>query len=110
MQFYYNSLTPAEHELIEKFISNLTTNKHVIQIYLYGSREQGQSNELSDIDVAVIVDNKESIHSIEKAVEKWINLQEFFLLFHPIVLDKNSLMRSPIGYSIRQGKLLWLRK
>jgi predicted nucleotidyltransferase len=105
-----NGLTPVEQELITHFIQAVTSNSHVIQIYLYGSREKGQSDELSDLDVAVIVDKPESIRKTEKIVEQWINNQDYLILFHPVVLDKNSLMKSPVGYSVSQGRLLWTKQ
>jgi predicted nucleotidyltransferase len=101
-------LTPVEERVIKNFIQCLTTDSSIHAIYLYGSRQKALSHELSDIDIAVIVEKRETVRHIQKKIESWLNDQDFFIFFHPIVFD--SLCYSRIGKEITKGHLLWKKE
>ncbi len=113
-----DTLTPIEQMMIDKFISLSTNAIDIESIYLFGSRAKGEGRIESDIDIAVIVKNKEVLKGItRKVIELSITVEEELhvsgeLTLSPIVL-KQSLLKTNIGIgkTIREeGILLWSKK
>lgn len=113
-----DTLTPIEQMMIDKFISLSTNAIDIESIYLFGSRAKGEGRIESDIDIAVIVKNKEALKGItHKVIELSIKVEEELdvsgeLTLSPIVL-KQSLLKTNIGIgkTIREeGILLWSKK
>lgn len=113
-----DSLTAIEHKLIDRFMSLSTKIKDIESIYLFGSRARAEGHIESDIDVAVIVKNKEMVKKItSKVIELAINVEEETdvsgeLMLSPIVINE-SLFKTKIGIGKRireEGILLWSKK
>ncbi|MEW6527545.1 MAG: nucleotidyltransferase domain-containing protein [Spirochaetota bacterium] len=103
-------LTPYEEQLISRFIDYITGYNEVTGVVLYGSRSKGLSNEYSDVDVAVIVEQLSDFKRLEKLIEQWIIDNSPEILVHFLVVDTNSLDTSAIGKEIKKGYTLWLRQ
>lgn len=113
-----DSLTAIEHKLIDRFMSLSTKIKDIESIYLFGSRARAEGHIESDIDVAVIVKNKEMVKKItSKVIELAINVEEETdvsgeLMLSPIVINE-SLLKTKIGIGKRireEGIILWSKK
>lgn len=113
-----DTLTPIEEMLIDRFIQTITGSKDIESIYLFGSRARGKGSIESDIDIAVIVKDKERIKRITSlVVDLSIKIEEEMdvsgeLLLSPIVIDESLLKaRLGIGKIIKEeGILLWSKR
>jgi len=103
-------LTPLEVRVVREFLSFVTVLFGIDKIFLYGSRSEMESTEWSDIDIAIVVEDKEHIREVEKKVESWIINSSPELLIHPTVIDKEALKNRGIGERIKQGILLWQKE
>gem|GEM_PF-1292870 len=105
----FDRLTPYEKKVIEDLLSYLKRLEFVEALFLYGSRSSGRSNEWSDMDVAVIVKNRNYVRVTEKLIEKW-NIESLpEIMLHVIVINQDDLKNTVIGKEITKGKPLWLR-
>lgn len=113
-----DALTKMEQMMIEKFISLITNTMDIEAIHLFGSRAKVEGHKESDIDIAIIVKNKEAIKEItQEVIESSIKVEEDLdvsgkLMLSPIVIDESLLKTNfGIGKSIREeGILLWSKK
>jgi predicted nucleotidyltransferase len=113
-----NTLTKMEQMMIEKFVSFITNTIDIEAIYLFGSRAKVEGHKESDIDIAIIVKNKEAIKEItRRVIESSIKVEEDLdvsgkLMLSPIVIDESLLKTTfGIGKSVREeGILLWSKK
>lgn len=113
-----DTLTPIEEMLIDRFIQTVTGSKDIESLYLFGSRARGKGSIESDIDIAVVVKDKERIKRITSlVVDLSIKIEEEMdvsgkLLLSPIVIDESLLKaRLGIGKIIREeGILLWSKR
>ncbi|MGB9715229.1 MAG: nucleotidyltransferase domain-containing protein [Thermodesulfovibrionales bacterium] len=115
---FIDTLTQMEQMMIEKFILLITNTIHVEAIYLFGSRARIEGHKESDIDIAIIVKNKEEIKDItQMAIESSIKIEEELgvsgeLILSPIVIDE-SMLKTNFGIARRikeEGALLWSRR
>lgn len=100
-------LTPYEKTVIKGFIDFFSGFSVVGSIVLYGSRSKGISNEYSDIDIAVVVDEATHVKDIEKKIEQWNITNSPEILIHFLVIDNDGLYKTEIGREILQGDMLW---
>lgn len=113
-----DTLTPTEEMLIDRFIQTITGSKDIESLYLFGSRARGKGSIESDIDIAVVVKDKERIKRVTSlVVDLSIKIEEEMdvsgkLLLSPIVIDESLLKaRIGIGKIIREeGILLWSKR
>lgn len=108
-----SKLSPYEIYILNKFISYIGEKSFLDKLVLFGSRSlsEGYSNEESDMDIAVIVADKNDIKNMEELIENWINKSDITgFLFHPLVVDKKTYKKIPLGKSIDRGDILWNRK
>lgn len=106
-------LSPYEANILNEFISYMEEKSFLDKLVLFGSRSlsKGYSDEESDMDIAVIVADKKDIKNTEELIENWINKSDITgFLFHPLVVDKKTYKKIPLGKSIDSGDLLWSRK
>jgi predicted nucleotidyltransferase len=113
-----DTLTKTEQMLIDRFILLIIREIVVESIYLFGSRAKAKGHLWSDIDLAIVVRDKEHIkETTQKAIELSIKAEEELdiigeLMLSPIVINK-SLLNADIGIgkTIREeGILLWSRE
>lgn len=100
-------LTPTEAGLLNSFTGCMIKAAGILYIYLYGSRAAMISNEISDIDVAVIVED-EKIKELQEKLEAWIfanNITE--IQFHPIIVGLKAFSLTRFGENIKKGVMLW---
>jgi len=105
----FERLTPYEKKIIEDLLSYLGRLEFVEALYLYGSRSSGRSNEWSDMDVAVIVKDKEYVRIAERLIEKWNIETSPEIMLHFIVITQEALRTTVIGKEIMKGEVLWSR-
>ncbi len=105
----FERLTPYEKKVIEDLLSYLVRLESVEALFLYGSRSSGRSNEWSDMDVAIIVRDKEYVRITERLIEKWNIETSPEIMLHFIVIDQEALRKTLIGKEIMKGELLWSR-
>jgi Nucleotidyltransferase domain. len=72
-------LTPYEETVIRSYIEYFSSFTMIGSIVLYGSRSKGISNEYSDVDIAVVVDEATHVKEIEKKLINgiFLNLQKY---------------------------------
>ncbi|GAB4111765.1 MAG: hypothetical protein Kow00102_19930 [Spirochaetota bacterium] len=105
-----SKLTPYEEKLINDFVEYITSVPYVNSIVVYGSRSKGVSNEYSDVDIAVVIDNLHNSKKVEKLIEQWNIDNSPEILVHFLVIDTNNLHSSAIGKEIEKGDAVWLRQ
>ena len=100
-------LTPLEQRALDAFLSFVGGLEGVLAVYLYGSRQRGESSEESDLDVLVLCD-RGSTGRIRRAVERWRADRELAELevLHPVVVSVGQ--ETPLQTDvIQKGVLLW---
>ncbi|MGB4269014.1 MAG: nucleotidyltransferase domain-containing protein [Spirochaetota bacterium] len=103
-------LTPYEEKLIGDFLEYISGVLYVNSVIVYGSRSKGASNEYSDVDIAVVIDDAQYTKKVEKLIEQWNINNSPQILIHFLVIDTNSLHSSAIGKEIKNGDTVWLRQ
>jgi predicted nucleotidyltransferase len=51
-------LTPYEENLIADFVEYINGVSYINSVIVYGSRSKGASNQYSDVDIAVVIDDE----------------------------------------------------
>ncbi|MCX8123679.1 MAG: nucleotidyltransferase domain-containing protein [Spirochaetes bacterium] len=103
-------LTPYEEQLISSFVEYISSFNQVTSVIVYGSRSKGQSNEYSDVDVAIVVEQTSDVKKLEKIIEQWNIDVSPEILLHFLVIDTNGLHTVAIGKEILEGDIVWLRQ
>ncbi len=112
------TLTPLEEVLINRFIEVISSSKDVESVYLFGSRARGEGDIESDIDIAVVVKDREMIKDVtRRVVDASIKIGEELdisgeLTLSPIVIEE-ALLKGDIGIGKRirdEGVFLWSKR
>ncbi|MBI5193821.1 MAG: nucleotidyltransferase domain-containing protein [Nitrospirae bacterium] len=115
---YTETLTPLEEVLIKRFIEVIRELIDVESVYLFGSRARGEGSIESDIDIAVVVKDREMIKDVTRSVlDASIKIVEEMnisgeLILSPIVIE-DALLKGDIGVGKRireEGILLWSKR
>jgi transcriptional regulator with XRE-family HTH domain len=106
------NLSPFEWELLGRLVSHLSAIKAVQRILVFGSRARGQSNEHSDLDVAVVTDSMDpsSRSAVEEA--KWRALPEDAFLYANVVTIRGEGLVADTAFSrnlSKEGVEIWTR-
>ena len=104
--------------MLNRFVQVISSSKDVEAIYLFGSRARGEGNIESDIDIAVVVKNRQMIQNLrQRVIETSINIEEEQdicgeLMLSPVVIEESLLEGNyGIGKRIRrEGVLLWSKR
>lgn len=104
--------------MINRFVEVISSSKDVESVYLFGSRARGEGSSESDIDIAVIVRDRDVIKEVTRlVVDASIKIEEEFgisgeLILSPIVIEEDLLKgHLGIGKRIREeGILLWSKR
>src|SRR3990172_10381866 len=113
-----DTLTPLEEVLVSRFIEVISSSKDVESLYLFGSRARGEGSIESDIDIAVVVRDRDVIKDVTRlVVDTSIKIEEELdisgeLMLSPIVIEEDLLKgHLGIGKRIREeGILLWSKR
>lgn len=115
---YTETLTPLEEVLIKRFIEVIRELKDVESVYLFGSRARGEGSIESDIDIAVVVKDREMVKDVTRGVvdisikiEEELNISGELTL-SPIVIEE-ALLRGGLGIGKRireEGIFLWSKR
>ncbi|MDD5435893.1 MAG: nucleotidyltransferase domain-containing protein [Nitrospira sp.] len=104
--------------MIKRFIEVIRGLKDIESVYLFGSRARGEGDIESDIDIAVVVNDREMVKDItRKVVDASIKIGEELrisgeLMLSPIVIEE-ALLKGNIGVGKRireEGIFLWSKR
>ncbi|MBI5187933.1 MAG: nucleotidyltransferase domain-containing protein [Nitrospirae bacterium] len=112
------TLTPIEQKMVERLISLVSGIEGVKYLYLFGSRARLEGHAESDIDIAVVVRDRNIVKRITgHIIDLSIKVAEELgvsgdLMLSPIVIEESLLKaKVGIGRKIREeGILLWSKK
>jgi predicted nucleotidyltransferase len=93
------------NSIIQRFISLVSQEYPVRNLYLFGSYAKGNAKDYSDIDIAIVSDKFEGIrfHDREKLAKYLINTS-FDLEIHPFKTEDFTLDNPFVEEIIRTGK------
>lgn len=118
MSLAIETLTPIEQKMVERFISSVSDVEGVKYLYLFGSRARLEGHAESDIDIAVVVERRNSAKKITRhIIDLSVRIAEELgvsgdLMLSPIVIEK-SLLKAKVGIGRRikeEGILVWSKK
>lgn len=112
------TLTPIEQKMVERLISLVSRVEGIRYLYLFGSRARLEGHAESDIDIAVVVRDRNIVKRITgHIIDLSIKVAEELgvsgdLMLSPIVIEE-SLLKAKVGIGKRireEGILLWSKK
>jgi predicted nucleotidyltransferase len=107
--------SPYEKIIIDRLTTVFSAVSDINQIVVFGSRSRGDSNDGSDLDVLVLVNERDSIalRSIQSLKAKALNDIEDFLYVNVFPVRESEFYSSPNAFHQRvqkEGITIWSRK
>lgn len=107
--------SPYEKKILDRLTTAFSAVSDINQIVVFGSRSRGDSNDGSDLDVLVLVNERDSIalRSIQSLKAKALNDIEDFSYVNVFPVRESEFYSSPNAFHQRvqkEGITIWSRK
>ena len=107
--------SPYEKNILDRLTAVFSAVSDINQIVVFGSRSRGDSNDGSDLDVLVLVNERDSIalRSIQSLKAKALNDIEDFSYVNVFPVRESEFYSSPNTFHQRvqkEGITIWSRK
>jgi predicted nucleotidyltransferase len=107
--------SPYENIILDRLTAVFSTMSDIMEIVVFGSRSRGDSNDNSDLDVRVLVKERDSIalRTIQNLKAKALNDMEDFFYVNVFPVRQSEFHSSPNAFHQRvqkEGITIWSRK
>jgi predicted nucleotidyltransferase len=107
--------SPHEKNILDRLTAVFSTVSDIMQIVVFGSRSRGGSNDRSDLDVLVLVKEKNStaLQTIQSLKAKALNDVEDFCYVNVFPVRESEFYSSRNAFQRRvqkEGIIIWSRK
>ena len=107
--------SPYEKKILDRLTTAFSAVSDINQIVVFGSRSRGDSNDGSDLDVLVLVNESDSmaLRSIQSLKAKALNDIEDFSYVNVFPVRESEFYSSPNAFHQRvqkEGITIWSRK
>lgn len=107
--------SPYEKKILDRLTTAFSAVSDINQIVVFGSRSRGDSNDGSDLDVLVLVNERDSmaLRSIQSLKAKALNDIEDFSYVNVFPVRESEFYSSPNAFHQRvqkEGITIWSRK
>lgn len=107
--------SPYEKNILDRLTAVFSAESDINQIVVFGSRSRGDSNDGSDLDVLVLVNEKGSmvLQTIQSLKAKALNDIEDFLYVNVFPVRESEFYSSPNTFHQKvqkEGVTIWNRK
>ena len=107
--------SPHEKNILDRLIAVFSTVSDIKQIIVFGSRSRGESNDSSDLDVLLLVNERDSmaLQTIQSLKANALNDIEDFSYVNVFPVRESEFYSSPNAFHQRvqkEGITVWSRK